>query len=83
MKSFPSSDLKQHVGDVLEAAETGPVTITKHDKPRYVLMSAKLYERRIKNPDPRRAYSIDDMPDDVAAMLIEGIDKQISELDHE
>ncbi|MEO4041935.1 type II toxin-antitoxin system Phd/YefM family antitoxin [Hoeflea sp. CAU 1731] len=48
MKAFRSSGLKQHVGDVLHAAETAPVAITKHDKLRYVLMSAEQYERRIR-----------------------------------
>ena len=43
MKTFTSSDLKQNVGDVLMAAAREPVSITKHDKARYVLMDVSLF----------------------------------------
>ncbi len=83
MKTFRSSDLKQHVGDVLHAAETAPVAITKHDKLRYILMSAEQYERRLGNADPRRVYSIEETPDDIADLLTLELDRQLDELDGE
>jgi len=83
MKTFRSSDLKQHVGDVLHAAETAPVAITKHDKLRYVLMSAEQYERQIGKSDPRRVYSIEETPDDIADLLVSELDRQLEELDGE
>ncbi|WP_071796171.1 type II toxin-antitoxin system Phd/YefM family antitoxin [Natronohydrobacter thiooxidans] len=68
MRSFPSSDLKQILGDVLHAASHGPVTITKHNKPRFVLMSIDDYEQRFQK-DPRSAIAVEDMPTEHLAML--------------
>lgn len=70
MRSFPSSDLKQTLGDVLHAASHGPVTITKHSKPRYVLMSIDDYEQRFPK-DARTAIAVDNMPAEHLAMLEE------------
>ncbi|WP_284274509.1 type II toxin-antitoxin system Phd/YefM family antitoxin [Mesorhizobium huakuii] len=33
MKHYPSTDLKQNLGDVLAAASQQPVSITRHNKP--------------------------------------------------
>ncbi len=68
MRSFPSTDLKQTLGDVLEAASHEPITITRHKKPRYVLMSIRDYERRFKK-DERRAYAVEEAPPEHLAML--------------
>lgn len=68
MRSFPSSDLKQTLGDVLTVANREPVTITKHNKPRYVLMSVEDYELRIRK-DERQAIATADMPAEHLAML--------------
>ncbi|WP_179381296.1 type II toxin-antitoxin system Phd/YefM family antitoxin [Jannaschia marina] len=68
MRSFPSTDLKQTLGDVLDAATHEPIAITKHSKPRYVLMSIREYEQRFQR-DERRAYAIEDAPDEHLAML--------------
>ena len=38
MRSFSSTELKQTLGDVLDAATHGPIVITKHKKPRFVLL---------------------------------------------
>ncbi len=68
MRTFPSTDLKQTLGDVLDAASQGPIAITKHKKPRFVLMSIHDYERRFQE-DERQAYQTKDMPRDHLAML--------------
>ncbi len=68
MRSYPSSDLKQKLGDVLAAASQEPVSITRHQKARYVLMSVEAYEARMA-PDPRRAFAAEEMPDEHLAML--------------
>ena len=68
MRSFPSTDLKQTLGDVLEAASHEPVAITRHKKPRYVLMSIRDYEQRFAK-DERQAFAVDEMPADHLAML--------------
>ncbi|MGX8012666.1 type II toxin-antitoxin system Phd/YefM family antitoxin [Mesorhizobium sp. ORM8.1] len=70
MKQYPSTDLKQNLGDVLAAASQQPVSITRHNKPRYVLMSIETYEARFVN-DSRRAYAAKDAPSDHIEMLEE------------
>ncbi|MER8488627.1 type II toxin-antitoxin system Phd/YefM family antitoxin [Mesorhizobium australicum] len=61
MKHYPSTDLKQNLGDVLAAASQQPVSITRHNRPRYVLMSIEAYEARFGN-DSCRVYAAEDAP---------------------
>ncbi len=68
MRSFPSTNLKQTLGDVLDAASQEPIAITKHRKPRFVLMSIHDYEQRFRK-DERRAFAAVDMPAEHLAML--------------
>lgn len=68
MRSYASTDLKQNLGDVLAAASQEPVSITKHQKPRYVLMSVEAYEARMSR-DPRRSYATSEMSDEHLAIL--------------
>ena|SRR5664279_3545956 len=75
MKTFPATDLKQNTGDVLDAANREPVAITRHGKPRYVLMSIDAYNARFPN-DLKRAIAIEEMPDDHLRM----IEKAVAEL---
>ncbi|MER9302192.1 type II toxin-antitoxin system Phd/YefM family antitoxin [Mesorhizobium sp. M0293] len=70
MKRYPSTDLKQNLGDVLAAASQQPVSITRHNKPRYVLMSIETYEARFVN-DSRRVYATKDAPPEHVEMLEE------------
>ncbi|MFO1117991.1 MAG: type II toxin-antitoxin system Phd/YefM family antitoxin [Beijerinckiaceae bacterium] len=76
MKTFPATDLKQNVGDVLDAASREPVAITRHNKPRYVIMSVDAYKARFPD-EARRAIAIEEMPDDHMQM----IDKAVANLD--
>lgn len=68
MKNYASSELKQNLGDVLAAAAQEPVSITRHNKPRYVLMSVEAYERRFAK-DTRRSYAIEEAPDEHIRMI--------------
>ena len=68
MRSFPSTHLKQTLGDVLDAASQEPIAITKHNKPRYVLMSIHDYEQRFQK-DERRVFAAEEMPAEHLAML--------------
>jgi prevent-host-death family protein len=76
MKTFPATDLKQNTGDVLDAANREPIAITRHNKPRYVLMSIDAYNARFPN-DPRQAIAVEDMPEDHLRM----IEKALAEID--
>jgi PHD/YefM family antitoxin component YafN of YafNO toxin-antitoxin module len=59
-------------GAVADRALREPVVITAKGRPRRVLMAFDEYQR-LKARD-RRAYRIDDLPDDLAALLEAGLD---------
>ena len=44
MKTFTANEAKQKLGLVLATARTGPVTITKHGRPEFVLTSKEDYD---------------------------------------
>lgn len=68
MRSFTTVDLNKRVGDITEAARKEPVVITHHKKPKFVLMSMEAYEGLTHAPadDPRRAYTVEELPDHIA-----------------
>ena len=66
MKSFSTGDLSRKIGDVTHAASQAPVTITQHNKPRYVMMSVETFQRL----NPRRVYGVDEVPDEIAEWLV-------------
>lgn len=68
MRSYPSTDLKQKLGDVLAVASHEPVAITKHGKSRFVLMSLETYQARFPG-DPRRSHAIEEMPQEHLDLL--------------
>jgi prevent-host-death family protein len=70
MKTFSTADLNKHVGDVTSAAQRGPVFITHHKKPRFVLMAIEDYERLRGDVDRRVAFSLDAMPADLEDGLL-------------
>jgi antitoxin Phd len=49
MKTWAVQDAKAHFSEVVERAQhDGPQTITRHGKPRAVLLSAEAYEELLK-----------------------------------
>ena len=44
MKTFTANEAKLQLGRVLDIARTGPVTITKHGRPEFVLTSKEDYD---------------------------------------
>ena len=75
---FPAADLARRTGDVLNAAARAPVTITRHRKPRYVLMSVERYERLTGGGETRQAHTLDDMPDDLRVEMIAALERDLS-----
>jgi hypothetical protein len=70
MKEFAAAELTGKTGDLSEAASVSPVAITKHRKPRYVIMSMERYENLTNDHDTRPAFHIDDLCNDEADSLI-------------
>jgi len=75
MREFTTVDLNKAVGDVTDAASREPVVLTKHKKPRFVLMSYTHYERMRTGADPSRAYRTSEMPEDHKHLFTAEIDR--------
>jgi prevent-host-death family protein len=69
-RQFSTSELSRNVGDVTHAASEAPVTITHHNKVRYVLMSIAEFERL----NPQRAYNIEEIPDEIIDWMLPALD---------
>ncbi len=78
-KTFTASDLARNAGSLLEAAQRGPVEITKHGKPKYVVLAKDEYDRLRGAADTRIPGRVSEMPaaeaDSILAQLrSEGVD---------
>ena len=71
---FTAAELARRTGDVLHAATQGPVAITKNGKSRFVIMSKDAFDQI----NPQKSYSVENMPDDIREMLIEGLEDFLS-----
>lgn len=79
MKSFAAADLTRNAGDLFQAATVAPVTITKHRKPRFVVMSLEQYETLLQNGNSQRAVSVTQMPDDLGALFDKGVEDHLND----
>jgi prevent-host-death family protein len=69
MKSFSFSDLNRHAGEVLDAALAAPVTLTKRGRPKLVVLPMESW----KVLRHGRAFAVDNAPDEVLAVLAQGL----------
>lgn len=76
MKQFSSTELANRTGDVLAAAAEAPITIARHGKPRFVMLSTEQYER-LRRADTRRAFNVSDLTDAEAEKLIADLQASI------
>lgn len=79
MRSFTTNDLNKQVGEVTDAATKGPVLITRHRKPRFVMMSHEYYQRMRAASDPRRVYGRGETPDEITELFSDALDRIIKE----
>lgn len=75
MKQFSAADLTRKTGDLFEAATVEPIAITKHRKPRFVVMSMERYESLINGPSHQIALDVADMPEEFGKLLDKGIEE--------
>ncbi|HZZ36543.1 MAG TPA: type II toxin-antitoxin system prevent-host-death family antitoxin, partial [Caulobacteraceae bacterium] len=69
----PAHRVQRNWGEVSDEALRDPVVITAKGRPRHVLMAYDEYQR-LKARD-RRAYRLENLPDDLAADLEAGLDR--------
>ena len=77
--SFPASEMARKTADILHKAAQEPVSITKHGKSRFVVMSQEHFERLQKASNPRRAAEWSELPDDEMASVEKAIDDYLVE----
>ncbi len=77
MKRFPAGDLTRNTGNLLEAAAIAPVVITKHRKPRFVVMSMPRFEELTSGRSSQVAVDVTDMPEDLGRLLDKGIEDHV------
>ena len=70
MRQFSSTELSTKTGDVLAAAAQRPVTIARHGKARFVVLSSEQFELLKRNNDSRTAIHVGDLSDSEADQLI-------------
>ncbi|UWQ09687.1 type II toxin-antitoxin system prevent-host-death family antitoxin [Aliiroseovarius crassostreae] len=71
MRQFSATDLANKTGDVLALAAQQPVAITRHGKPRFVVLSTEEFEALRQRKDTQTAHHIDDL-DDAEAIRLAG-----------
>ena len=69
MKMFKAADVTRNSGDVFAAAAAEPVAITKHSKPRFVVMSIERFNMLSAKSDTRETYALDELPADLTQDL--------------
>lgn len=76
MKEFAAADLSRKTGDLFEAAAVAPVAITKHRKPRFVVMSMERYEALTRRKGDQIAVDVSDMPEELGELWDKGLDER-------
>jgi antitoxin Phd len=70
MAHFSLTDLSNRSGEVVEAAHRRPVEIRRRGKRKFMLLTAEDYDRLVSAADTRPAYHADDVPEEVAGMML-------------
>lgn len=73
MKQFAAGELTRNTGDLFEAATVAPVAITKHRKPRFVMMSMERFEALTTGKGSQVALDVSGMPDELGELLDKGL----------
>jgi len=80
LPEFKASDLTRHTSDLFDAAIRSPIAITKHRKPKFVLMSMDQYQSLTRGTT-QQAHMIDEMPEDLKALMIEELERDLTQAD--
>jgi len=78
LPEFKAADLTRHTSELFDAAIRSPVAITKHRKPKFVLMSMDQYQQLARGAT-QQVHMLDEMPDDLKALMIEGLEQDMNQ----
>ena len=68
LPEFKAADLTRHTSDLFDAAIRSPIAITKHRKPKFVLMSMDQYQQLARGATQQ-------------AHMIEGLERDLTRAD--
>jgi len=75
-RSVTSKEAQRNWKEVTDRALREPVVITAYGRPRHVLIAYEDYERYAQQRrQQRQAYRIDELPADLAAEILAGLDE--------
>ena len=77
MKQYKSTDITRRSGEILEDALGGPVSITKYNRAKYVIMSAKHYDAIVHSKDDQKVFTLDTVPPEIKEEMLLGIDREL------
>lgn len=80
LPQFKAADLARQTSDLFDAAIRSPIAITKHRKPKFVLMSMDQYQK-LSRETSQQVYMINEMPEDLKALMVEGLKRDLMEPD--
>lgn len=84
MTEYTTASFLQHYGEASDDAATAPVIVTKHKKPHRVLISWKQYQELVSRQQaPRKAYGVNELPDDLGAIFDKGLREGIEETERD
>ena len=63
LPEFKAADLTRHTSDLFDAAIRSPIAITKHRKPKFVLMSMDQYQQLTRGAT-QQAHMLEEMPEE-------------------
>jgi prevent-host-death family protein len=78
LPEFKAADLTRHTSELFDAAIRSPIAITKHRKPKFVLMSMDQY-RKLERGATQQVHMVEDLPDDLKALLVEGLERDLDQ----
>ncbi|OWJ71746.1 type II toxin-antitoxin system prevent-host-death family antitoxin [Haematobacter missouriensis] len=76
LPEFKAADLTRHTSELFDAAIRSPIAITKHRKPKFVLMSMDQYQK-LAGEASQQAHLLDEMPLDLKALMIAGLERDL------
>ena len=78
LPEFKAADLTRHTSELFDAAIRSPVAITKHRKPKFVLMSMDQYQALARG-SAQQVHMTEEMPQDLKALMIEGLERDLDQ----
>lgn len=78
-KKISTAEFVRHFGQYHDEAQRAPITLTKHGRDSVVVLSAEMYERLMKDSNPRRAYAAGETPPELSKILLDELDRQSAE----